>query len=428
MTNHKYEDGAQVNDVSVATNQLSISGETVTFADGATGTAGTTSIDKAPIYDATGTNVAIKNAHVSDTSFVLTTSGVISTEVRWDYDQSDDVQTAAMSNGEYAIDYITGKIRYKKASAGTSDTVDYTTRQVNVETTGSTSTVTPNINVNQIGGVSTNVNGGNRNTGTLTVTLADNDPGVTSLGVLDDWDESDRAKVNLVPSQSGVAANSGNMTDNTLRIVIADDDNVSTDLTAIKTAVEIVDDWDATEDSAVGSDGIQMFAEARTGQKDAVTGGNAVRIVSNRNGEIVLASHTWATDSIRTEEIDPVPEKYIAETLADVTNGTDGTYSYYIDMNSYRKGGFQLELSGGATGSLTVTVEGSIQDDGTAPASVTYQDITLDTFGSGSYSDSVMLIDNAEKLACYKYVKLKVIANTGGMNDADWTIYHKRLY
>jgi hypothetical protein len=44
-----------------------------------------------------------------------------------------------------------------------------------------------------------------------------------SLSVLDDWDESDRAKVNLIVGQAGVDGNSGNKSAATLRVVIATD-------------------------------------------------------------------------------------------------------------------------------------------------------------------------------------------------------------
>ena len=125
--------------------------------------------------------------------------------------------------------------------------------------------------------------------------------------------------------------------------------------------------------------------------------------------------------------LNPDSENYIGETLAAITNGADNTYYYYVDMSGYRKVGFQLILNGGS-GTVSGTVEATIQDDGTAAASCTYEDVTSDTFGSVSYTSSAMLIDNAEKLACFKYVRLKIRAGTGGANDADWTIYAKRLF
>lgn len=46
-------------------------------------------------------------------------------------------------------------------------------------------------------------------TDTLRCTLGSNDPAVTALQIMDDWDESDRAKVNLIVGQAGIAAGTG---------------------------------------------------------------------------------------------------------------------------------------------------------------------------------------------------------------------------
>jgi len=75
-----------------------------------------------------------------------------------------------------------------------------------------------------VAGTATNVNGGNRDAGTQTVTLADDDPATVSLAVMDNWDESDRAKVNPIAGQAGIAANAGAMDALTTRVTIATDD------------------------------------------------------------------------------------------------------------------------------------------------------------------------------------------------------------
>lgn len=144
-----------------------------------------------------------------------------------------------------------------------------------------------------------------------------------------------------------------------------------------------------------------------------------------------IPAYDRITKSIRIQDIKPVSMDYISETIADVTDATDTTYTYYVDMSGYRKSGFQFELDCDA-GTVTVTLEGSLRDDGTLPASCPYQDITTDVFGvaslvasAGSLSD--MWIDNDEKLACFKYLKIKVVASGTG-NTGDWAIYHKRLY
>lgn len=59
--------------------------------------------------------------------------------------------------------------------------------------------------------------------GVQRVTLASDDPAVTSLGVMDDWDETDRCKVNIIVGSAGVDGNSGNKSAATVRVVLATD-------------------------------------------------------------------------------------------------------------------------------------------------------------------------------------------------------------
>jgi hypothetical protein len=62
---------------------------------------------------------------------------------------------------------------------------------------------------------------GNVAAGVQRVTLAADDPGVASLAVVDDWDESDRAKVNLIVGQAGVAAGAGAVGATVPRVTVA---------------------------------------------------------------------------------------------------------------------------------------------------------------------------------------------------------------
>jgi len=122
-----------VNDITMASNALSVLAETVSFSAGAAGTSGVVGFDKAPIYDATGTRLGAKGA----TSFAWVTGTVLTTEVALDLETypTETLLLASLAQGEYAIDYVLGKLYYKKATAGTSDTCNYTTRQLNVQIT-----------------------------------------------------------------------------------------------------------------------------------------------------------------------------------------------------------------------------------------------------------------------------------------------------
>lgn len=64
-------------------------------------------------------------------------------------------------------------------------------------------------NVTKKGSQAVTLGAGAVGAGTERMTLASDDPAVTALQVMDDWDESDRAKVNLIVGQAGIAAGSG---------------------------------------------------------------------------------------------------------------------------------------------------------------------------------------------------------------------------
>lgn len=137
--------------------------------------------------------------------------------------------------------------------------------------------------------------------------------------------------------------------------------------------------------------------------------------------------HDDPANLLRTAEQDPLNYAFQPETVAAVTNGTDGTYTYYVDLATFRKGAIQLLLDGGS-GSVTVTVEGSCQDDGTAPSSCTYVDITNALFGAATFTASNILFDKEGFFAGLKYLKIKVVADTTGANNADWTIFVNKVW
>ena len=190
-------------------------------------------------------------------------------------------------------------------------------------------------------------------------------------------------------------------------------------------ALQVMDDWDAVEDAAIGTDGAVVMSKARNTQQAAVAEDDAVIPVTNLYGETINAGFDYAGNFNRVSEVDPLSSHHVEETLADVTNGADDTYYYYFDMDGFQYWATQATLSGGS-GTVTVTVEATIQDDGTAPASCTYVDVTNDLFGVASITASDILA--ADTPQAYKYVRIKVVAATGAADDADWTLYNKKMY
>lgn len=90
--------------------------------------------------------------------------------------------------------------------------------------------------------------GGNALTVDGTITEANSAAIKTAVEIIDDWDESDRAKVNPIVGQAGVAAGAGAVGVTVPRVTLASDDpavaklgTIDADTGAIKTAVEILD-------------------------------------------------------------------------------------------------------------------------------------------------------------------------------------------
>jgi hypothetical protein len=112
------------------------------------------------------------------------------------------------------------------------------------------------------------------------VTLASDDPAVTALQIIDDWDESDRAKVNIIVGQAGITAGAGAVAANTPRVTHASDDPVTT-------ALQIMDDWDngASDGASVSGDVAHDAGDAgepvKLGHKAIDLGANPTDVAAN---------------------------------------------------------------------------------------------------------------------------------------------------
>lgn len=115
---------------------------------------------------------------------------------------------------------------------------------------------------------------------------------VASLDVMDDWDESNRCKANLIVSQAGVAGGAGAVGANTLRVVLATDDpavalltqidvdtgsiatsvaTTATNTGASATSLAIIDDWDEGDRCKVNPISGQAGVAAGAGSVGATT-------------------------------------------------------------------------------------------------------------------------------------------------------------
>lgn len=298
-----------------------------------------------------------------DTSISFTTGTVLTTEVRLDYQMVENPSNATleqvaakvtenMDNGEYAVDYRNGVIYGKKATTGTSDTVDY---KVLTQTTGGGTSVTASQDLATIGG----------NT-------------VVTAGV------------------NGLLAVGGNVAE---------------------------DAADAGNPVKVG--GVYNAADVELDDGDR---GN-LQLDINGYTKVRNKSYDPLTQADSVGVINPDSTQHVPATLVDETNITTNTTTYaYFDMDGFRNFSLQGETSGTTpTDVLTVTIEATTQDDGTAQASCVYQDVTNDMFGVASWVDTDFYAI-ADTVSPFKYVRVKYVTSNGGGSDADLTVYLKKLY
>jgi hypothetical protein len=127
------------------------------------------------------------------------------------------------------------------------------------------------------------------------VVLASDDPAVASLVIIDDWDEGDRAKVNLIPGQAGITAGAGAVAANTPRVTLASDDPGVAYLSNISGNASILGGLARGEDTAhsSGAVGIQMLAVRRdTPTSGTSADGDYATINVDASGRLYVAEAT----------------------------------------------------------------------------------------------------------------------------------------
>ena len=239
------------------------------------------------------------------------------------------------------------------------------------------------VNVIEHVGTAGNVNGGNRDAGTQTVTLADDDPAVTDLAaievtqdalvvdlaaievlqtsiegdttsiqtaveIMDDWDETNRAAVNLVAGQVAVAGGTGVDAANVLRMSLATDIALPAGTNAIgklaaNTGVDI-GDVDilsiAAGDNGIGNVDLELAGTAVSADAGAVDGGT-VRVV----GATASAGTTTAHDPDQTETVPEIAANANRLWVMCVNVGTEPSL---IGVGDATGGTAGIPLGGGA--------------------------------------------------------------------------------
>ena len=273
------------------------------------------------------------------------------------------------------------------------------------------------------------------------VTLASDDPAVTALQAIDDWDEGDRAKVNLVPGQAGITAGAGVVAANTPRTTLASDD-----LAVV--ALQVIDDWDETDRCAVNLIPSQVGVAGGSG----VVGANTVRVTLAT--DVALPAPGTSATSLGSAEDAPhttgdtgVMMLAVQRTAKTAGSSADGDYSTVnvnpagdvrvdggqvhvfenaptISVSAYTEGdvfGGEIEITDAARvsggGGLITDVVMAVEDDGSADFAA--NNIELWVFKSnpaGTYPDNAALaISDADAFEVERVITLDTYHDGGNI-------------
>lgn len=314
------------------------------------------------ILDVDGSKIATFN----DTSLSFT-GNCFTTEVKYPIDDAETSDfdtwanklaavTADLANGEYCVDYRSGTVYGVKAT--TTSSLTSTTYKINKALTGGTAALPSEVQAEGQAAEDAAATGNPVLTGgrydTSDRTLDNGDVGAIAIDV------AGRQKVvGAAAEDAAVVGNPvlvGGRYDATARTL--DDGDVGANALDAAGNVQVV--GNVAHDAVDTGNPLKIGGIARSAQQTAVAAADRVQAVFNLFGELVIAGYTWATNSIRTEEIDPLSSHYLNESLVDTTNVSAATHYYPGATGDSMDGYADLSLSGkfiDADGTLTLTLE-----------------------------------------------------------------------
>ena len=306
---------------------------------------------------------------------------------------------ALLTNGQYVIDYKKGMVWGKKAT--TTATMTAVSYKISV-VASSTSGIVPDSNVTSSSGGGS-AGGGNN---TYSTEQGDFTAAVTN------------ATTNIVlsvDSIGGVALNKNNFANGILKVWDASTEEMIT----------------ITLDDFTWTAGTKTLAVANcTGAFTFATGDIvSLTIVGSDKGYDKLNNAQY-NNPIRGQE-----DQYASESTVLTNIATNTTGYIYIETNGYRIPTVQCITSGTApTDTLTLTLEATVQDDGTALSSCTFSDITewmtdliTGATSAASFVDVNCVLASTMPLAV-KGLRLKYVTSNGGGGDADLTVHVKKMF
>ena len=233
----------------------------------------------------------------------------------------------------------------------------------------------------------------------------------TSAAIMDDWDETNRAAVNLIASQIGVDANAGDMSAKTLRMTIATNDThfgavgvaasvsgvvhaqlryigdavnnipaqgqaleaasvpcvlTAAQETALKavveasaanslTALQLIDNTVGTHDDTVSTAILAVGSKAETTTPDAVADGDDVRIWTDEYGAVVIKGFDTATGTLSIREQDPAILRTVESRLLNAV--TANTTSDAVTVEGLKNWGVEWLTASSTEAVITIWVK-----------------------------------------------------------------------
>jgi len=124
------------------------------------------------------------------------------------------------------------------------------------------------------------------------------------------------------------------------------------------------------------------------------------------SGYIGRVSYDEAANADRNVVVNDIPKFGITEEVADAQSADA---DYPIDM----QGRSELSIEFTLTGTATLTVYGTLQDDGTEPGSTSPKDVTNAIYGVASLTATGLLLDANRVAGQFKYLTAKITGTSG---------------
>lgn len=209
------------------------------------------------------------------------------------------------------------------------------------------------------------------------VTIATDDATSVSLGIIDDWDEADRCKVNLIAGQAGIAAGAGAVGVTVPRITLASDDPAVTSL-------QVMDDWDEADRCKVnliaGQAGVAGGAGANgaTVQRITIATDDASAVAIGRIAP--TARTAWPAAVANGAAVATAADKYGRQLVASVPRDLKGKQTTILNGTAAET----TIISAGAAGVFQDPYAILITNESTTDVIVTIREATagsvVDTF------------------------------------------------